>query len=991
MVFVSCFFTACIQAESGTEKEQAGKITAPPESLKLDPFYKKYIDVHGIEVYSSDKVADEALFEVKYLIENGLSGRPDILKAMADNDVRIIIIAATEQVTDIPEYNDMDEYWNRRARGFGGQTTSCGEENLLNYPDDRYTGENIFLHEFGHCIDHQLRTIDPNFSKKLSRLYRDAMKRDIWKNTYAAENAAEYWAEGVQDFWDCNKQSRDGRADGIHNHVNTREELREYDPNLAALIEETLGNNPWRYTRYIDRHKEFVQKHKSDYNVEQIPQGKVIPVPKSIIERYDLDPNFYAKMVSCGGLPIMGSKKVDDRALLRAAEIADHLFAGREDVRRMMIRDDVRLTIIAAEEQTTDVPEYYEPDPVKRAYVNERARGYGGKMTSFGEENLLCLPIDRYDDENIMVHEFGGHCVDRMLRQMDREFGRKLRQLYRDAINRGLYKDTYAGSNVAEYWAEGVQSYFDCNRQNNWNHNYVNTREELYEYDPNLVKLIAETFRLGEEQDWRYKPMAKQPAVTTPPEKLGANKFYTKYVDCRSLPILGSAKASDEAMLKANEIIRSMFAYRHDILKAMIDAGLRVVVLADGENINIVPECAVLSTTVRCLTINKPEFRIVIGQDYILTPQIYGENMLVREFAKAIVTNVAARPVDPNFEKRSPSEKQQYELYGVQRVDERFGKSLEELYEKAMDKGLWKGTAATASPADYFAEGVQSWFDCNNKVIDEKGKPINTREQLKEYDPELADFIADTFKHTQREGFDWRCPVTDSEKKNPASDYLQRLSAKTRQLESYQCKIDYLFEQPVFESKSLRKGNLYYQKQKDRTLLRINFETLKEENGAPQDYKDEYIFDGRWLTHIDYQTKQVKRYEQTGEGEQIDAFELLRQSFPIIGFTKVEELQKEFEIKFVEQKSTKAGDFVQLNLKPKPQSQYAEDYVSIDFWIDTEIDLPSKIATVNTEQDIYTIELLKPVINKTIDKAIFEYKIPKDFTVEINKLDDEKK
>ncbi len=753
MVFISCFFAACTQAETEVKKEQGDKITAPTESIvekyELDPFYKKYLDVNGIAVTSSDKVTDEALYEVKYLIGKALAHRPGIWKSMAEGGTRITIIGAKEEVSKVPEYYIEDEeraaYQNRRVRGYGGpKLTSCGEENLLNYPGDRYTGESIFLHEFAHCIDNHQRRIDRSFRRKLSALYRDARKRGLWENTYAGSNAAEYWAEGVQDWWDCNKQGRGGKVDGIHNHVNTREELQEYDPNLAALIAETLGEDQWRYSRYIDRNKEYVEEQKSEYSIEEIPEGKVIAVPKSIIEKYDLDPNFYTKMISCGGLPIMGSKNLDDRSLLRANEITNHLLAGREDIRRMMIRDNVRLTIIAAEEQTTDVPEYYEADPVRRAYTNERARGFGGKMTSFGEENLLCLPIDRYDDENIMVHEFGGHCVDRMLRQMNREFGRELRRLYKDAISRGLYKDTYAGSNVAEYWAEAVQSYFDCNRQNNWNHNYVNTREELYEYDPNIAKLIADTFRLSEEQDWRYKPMAKQPAVTKPPAKLKADKFYTKYVDCRSLPILGSAKANDEAMLKANEIIRSMFAYRHDILKAMIDVDLWVVILAADEKV--------------------PELR---NTTLILNPAKEDEDMLVREFAKAIVTNVANRPVDPNFEKASSRGKQQYELYGVVRVDERFKKQLEELYKKAMDKGLWKGTGAAENAAEYFAEGVQSWFDCNGKVTDEKGKTVNTRDELKKYDPELAEFIADTFKHTQREGFDWKCPVgAPSQKKS---------------------------------------------------------------------------------------------------------------------------------------------------------------------------------------------------------------------------------
>jgi len=184
---------------------------------------------------------------------------------------------------------------------------------------------------------------------------------------------------------------------------------------------------------------------------------------------------------------------------------------------------------------------------------------------------------------------------------------------------------------------------------------------------------------------------------------------------------------------------------------------------------------------------------------------------------------------------------------------------------------------------------------------------------------------------------------------------------------------------------------LYYQKEKDKSLLRINFRTLKEDNDPQKEYRDEYIFDGRWLTRIDYQVKQVKRDEQAGEGEQIDAFELVRRSFPIIGFDKVEELEEQFDIAFVEQKSTKAGDFAKLNLKPKADSEYADDYVSIDMVIDTELYLPSKIKAENTEQDIYTLEFSRPVINKKIDKTVFEYKIPKGFTIEINKLDDENK
>lgn len=240
-------------------------VIAPPESVvqkyRLDPFYKKYLDADGIAVTSSEKVADAALYEVRYLIGHALQNRPDILKSMSEDNVRIIIIGADEKVSQVPEYYLADpreaDRQNRRVRGYGGMPlTSCGEENLLNYDGDRYHGENIFLHEFAHCIHAVMRQLDPEFQAKLRHLYSKAKEKGLWGKTYAGTNPSEYWAEGVQDYWDCNRQSKGQQADGVHNHVNTKEELKEYDPQLFEFIDQTLGPMQWRYTRYIDRTKE---------------------------------------------------------------------------------------------------------------------------------------------------------------------------------------------------------------------------------------------------------------------------------------------------------------------------------------------------------------------------------------------------------------------------------------------------------------------------------------------------------------------------------------------------------------------------------------------------------------------------------------------------------------------------------------------------------------------------------------------------------------
>jgi len=51
----------------------------------------------------------------------------------------------------------------------------------------------------------------------------------------------------VQSWFDANLEA--DPPNGIHNHVNTREELEAYDPDLAKLIAEVFGHIEWRFKR----------------------------------------------------------------------------------------------------------------------------------------------------------------------------------------------------------------------------------------------------------------------------------------------------------------------------------------------------------------------------------------------------------------------------------------------------------------------------------------------------------------------------------------------------------------------------------------------------------------------------------------------------------------------------------------------------------------------------------------------------------------------
>ena len=239
------------------------KLAPPPASeikrLGLDKkFYEKYINA-GLPVISSRKVSDAALREAKYLIGKMLGHRPEFIKSLNKRDVRIVVMAYNEYTTQIPVSRSMDpDYWDKRARGIcGGNMVSCAEENLLNFKGDSYDGECIFIHEFGH------KTI--GFAKGIRKVYDTSIKKGLWKGTYAATNFDELWAEGVQSWFNCNRQN-----DSKHNHGNTRAELKKYDPELARLLTEVFGDKPWRYTKVTDREGKDLA-HLGDYDPSKAP------------------------------------------------------------------------------------------------------------------------------------------------------------------------------------------------------------------------------------------------------------------------------------------------------------------------------------------------------------------------------------------------------------------------------------------------------------------------------------------------------------------------------------------------------------------------------------------------------------------------------------------------------------------------------------------------------------------------------------------------
>jgi hypothetical protein len=236
--------------------------------------------------------------------------------------------------------------------------------------------------------------------------------------------------------------------------------------------------------------------------------------------------------------------------------------------------------------------------------------------------------------------------------------------------------------------------------------------------------------------------------------------------------------------------------------------------------------------------------------------------------------------------------------------------------------------------------------------------------------------------HGQDETDGCACCQEKTETADPLDTILETLQTKAKGLQHYQCKIDYVYKQPLLESQTRRKGMLYYTKLEERSYLRIDFETVQYDDEKEMKHREKFFFDGVWGTYIDYEGRNVQRQQVAEPNAPVDAFSLVSQRVPVLGFSKVEDLRKQFEIELVTPNAPEAADSHQLHMVVKPDSAYKEDYTAIDCRIDKKQGLPTRIVAVTTEQDVHEIQLIDAKTDQPVARERFAIEVPADFSVE---------
>ena len=500
------------------------------QAVRFDPegndgvpaYYTQHVSANGFPIVASAKVNPYALKEAAFLVDMMLAKRPDVRDAMIKSGARMCIMASDEYTTDLPEFARMangkiDEFpnlsardfWDARARGLGGSETdplcTVAEENVLGFPGDPYERECILIHEFAHNIHLRgMLNVDPTFDSRLVYTYKAAMEAGLWKGKYAAVNPREYFAEGVQSWFDNNRVN-----DHDHNHVHLRTQLIEYDPGLAALCREVFGDTDLKYTKPASR----LTGHLAGYDPEKAP---AFEWPERLHEaKAEIKAKAQARNNAANGDSMRETRLIEGWAV----HIHHDLLKKDGDVTAKAIgllekqlREVVRVVPGPAVTEMKKVPLYFSPEypglnPSAEYHPGAKWLADNGRDPVMAKcvefTNVRVFEEDTRRMPNFALHELAHAYHHRYLPAgYDHP---EIKAIYEKAKASGIYDEVervdakgnkridraYAITNPAEYFAEATEAFF-CR-----NDFYPFIRTELRKHDPEMFKLLEKLWGLN--------------------------------------------------------------------------------------------------------------------------------------------------------------------------------------------------------------------------------------------------------------------------------------------------------------------------------------------------------------------------------------------------------------------------------------------------------------------------------------------------------------
>ena len=223
------------------------------------PYYTRFQrSESGILIKSGDDTSQEARDKACEMVDVLLAKMPEEAKVLTNFGVSLSVYGPHEDAFDVPEHRMGYRVAPYPVAGYGAcdgnPAASIAETNVLRVLEGpvttKYRNESILAHEFAHGI-HLIGLKYAHHGeryRRFSEIYRHSKEAGLWPGTYAISNHEEFFATLTTIWFDVMEESPDGSWE-VRGPVNTREELRRYDPEayrfMAEIYPETHLPAPW--------------------------------------------------------------------------------------------------------------------------------------------------------------------------------------------------------------------------------------------------------------------------------------------------------------------------------------------------------------------------------------------------------------------------------------------------------------------------------------------------------------------------------------------------------------------------------------------------------------------------------------------------------------------------------------------------------------------------------------------------------------------------
>jgi len=337
------------------------------------------------------------------------------------------------------------------------------------------------------------------------------------KQCYAGKNRAEYWAEGVQSWYDTNRT-----MDHDHNHIHTRKQLKTYDPGLAKLCKQVLGDSKWRF---VSPRRRAGTDHLKSFDPATAPKVvDPVHIENAAYDYYDKYwSSYWQRLADKHGMTKPAGRKTTpssdkDYRIVTVRGWAlhvhkDYLNGDQAVLDNALKNADIQLghveTLFPAKAvaKLRKVPVWITPGKRRAEYHWQRkwliAHGRNPDMAhAIQITDIGVLSRTRPTGPWVLLHELAHGYHDREVGPDDKK---AIVTAYKAALEKGLYQKVlhskrrgathvkaYAATRMEEYFSETTEAYFGVNDF------YPFVRAELRQYDRAIHDIIERVYHVNE-------------------------------------------------------------------------------------------------------------------------------------------------------------------------------------------------------------------------------------------------------------------------------------------------------------------------------------------------------------------------------------------------------------------------------------------------------------------------------------------------------------